>query len=604
MISQINRMIITIIKQIPFDKCIRIHKSIQCRIIVSTSKVVQSSFHIIDIPSIPKRLDSAQCRSERTGGGEDLTPRIIGIFNYLCPRAIHQRDHVALEVVQVCVGRAVKNHDAGLALCVVIEMQRMIALGHVHDILAVQRVFRCTGAGCGFPGPQAVLIVLEGDRLRAVDPGHLLQLPPVLPGIGPGAVVQRVAHGVVGDGRAVKRRQLILPSCVAVGVRVAFRGRAHRAGGIRISRLGQDVAAQVVGIHPGGAPRARGHVRLVVHADQLPDSVVHIAGGLGAVADAYDVAVVVVGIGQRHAALGDGLDQAGGALRAVAAGHVGISRLDRGGCGLHRALGDAPQTVVGVRRAARAVGQGRQAVLVIVAKAGGVPGPRRAHVFREGVGQVVSVVGQFAGVGVRRARQVGLAAGPARQVVIRVHGHAPGMIGHVGRAPLGVVAVGEAVLVGPVVTDAGHPAEAVVQVFHLAAVAEHDPVHRAPNGIIVRGAEHVAAHAHAGLPAQAVVAEMVDHAVGGIAVGIVGSAGEIPRLAVVGVLRLHLLVIQHRGRLGQPAQGVVLAVHLLSERVGRLGYGAAVRIGHGGGRLAPGVGLADRIGARGGVSGG
>ena len=68
---------------------------------------------------------------------------------------------------------------------------------------------------------------------------------------------------------------------------------------------------------------------------------------------------------------------------------------------------------------------------------------------------------------------------------------------------------------------------------------------------------------------------MVNHAVGGIAVGIVGSAGEIPRLAVVGVLRLHLLVIQHRGRLGQPAQVVVLAVHLLSERVGRLGYGAA-----------------------------
>ena len=152
----------------------------------------------------------------------------------------------------------------------------MAALGHVHDILAVQRVFRCTGAGCGFLGPQAVLIVLEGDGLRAVDPGHLLQLPSVLPGIGPGAVVQRVAHGVVGDGHAVKRRQLILPSRVAVGVRVAFRGRSHRAGGIRIGRLGQDIAAQIVGIHPGGAGRARGRVRLVVHADQLPDGIVHV----------------------------------------------------------------------------------------------------------------------------------------------------------------------------------------------------------------------------------------------------------------------------------------------------------------------------------------
>jgi len=124
---------------------------------------------------------------------------------------------------------------------------------------------------------------------------------------------------------------------------------------------------------------------------------------------------------------------------------------------------------------------------------------------------------------------------------------------------------------------------------HLAAVAEHDPVHHPPKGVIVRGAEHIAAHAHAGLPAQTVVAEMVDHAVGAISVGVVRSAGEIARLAVVGMLRLRLLVIQHRVCLGQPAQGVVFAVHRLSKRVGRLGHGAAVRIGHGGGRLGPDV---------------
>jgi len=106
----------------------------------------------------------------------------------------------------------------------------------------------------------------------------------------------------------------------------------------------------------------------------------------------------------------------------------------------------------------------------------------------------------------------------------------------------------------------------------------------------VHGAEHAAAHAHAGLPAQTVVAEMVNHAVGGIAVGVVRSAGEIARLAVVGMLRLRLLVIQQCGSLGQLAQGVVFAVHRLSKRVvGRLGYGAAVRVGHGGGRLGPDV---------------
>ena len=83
---------------------------------------------------------------------------------------------------------------------------------------------------------------------------------------------------------------------------------------------------------------------------------------------------------------------------------------------------------------------------------------------------------------------------------------------------------------------------------------------------------------------------MVDHAVGAISVGVVGNAGDVPRLAGVGVLRFHLLVIQRCERFGQSVQGVVLAVRLLSKRVGRLGHGAAVRIGHGGGRLGPDVG--------------
>ena len=124
---------------------------------------------------------------------------------------------------------------------------------------------------------------------------------------------------------------------------------------------------------------------------------------------------------------------------------------------------------------------------------------------------------------------------------------------------------------------------------HLAAVAEHDPDHHPPKGVIVRGAEHAAAQAHAGLPAQTVVAEMVDHAVGAISVGVVGNAGDVPRLAVVGMLRFRLLVIQQCGSLGQLAQGVVFAIHRLSKRVGRLGCGAAVRGGHGGGRLGPDV---------------
>ena len=166
---------------------------------------------------------------------------------------------------------------------------------------------------------------------------------------------------------------------------------------------------------------------------------------------------------------------------------------------------------------------------------------------------------------------------------------------HNDRTILGVLSARETIFVGPVVPDAGYPAEVVVQVFHLAAVAEHDPVHHPPKGVIVRGAEHIAAHAHAGLPAQAVVAEMVNHAVGAISVGVVGNAGDVPRLAGVGMLRLHLLVAQQCGSLCQLAQDVVLQRIHRAQRSDALlqQVFALFRF-----RIAPGVGgITLRLGA-------
>ena len=43
----------------------------------------------------------------------------------------------------------------------------------------------------------------------------------VLPGIGPCAVGQRIAYGVVGDGLPIERRQQVRPIGVAVGIGAA-----------------------------------------------------------------------------------------------------------------------------------------------------------------------------------------------------------------------------------------------------------------------------------------------------------------------------------------------------------------------------------------------
>ena len=43
---------------------------------------------------------------------------------------------------------------------------------------------------------------------------HLLELAAVLPGVGPGAVGQGIANGVVGDRDAIEGGELVLPIVV------------------------------------------------------------------------------------------------------------------------------------------------------------------------------------------------------------------------------------------------------------------------------------------------------------------------------------------------------------------------------------------------------
>ena len=228
-----------------------------------------------------------------------------------------------------------------------VKTQLLIAVvGHMHNVLAVQGILGRAGGGSCFLHPQAILVVGEADRFAAL--AHALQLAPLSPGIGPSAITQRIANGVVGDCRTIDGRQLVLPVRIAIAVAVGFHRRANSARCIRISGLAQDVAAQIIGIHPSRAIAACRGVIGIVGSDQLAQQIVGIADRLDAIADAGDVARIVIGIGQHGTGLGNGLHQRRGAARAVAASQIAVSRGNAGAARIDSTTGDTAQTVIDI----------------------------------------------------------------------------------------------------------------------------------------------------------------------------------------------------------------------------------------------------------------
>ena len=215
-------------------------------IVVPAPKVVKSRFYVIDIPPIAERLDSAQSGSEGTGGGEDFAPGIVDIFYHFSAGAVNQTDNIALEIMNVSILRAIELHNSEAVLGVVPEMEGVAALGHVHDVLAMQNVVGDRSIH-RFPHPQALSVVNEGRGGTAL--AHLLELAAVLPGVGPGAVAGGIANGVIGDRRAIVGGELVLPVRIAVGARHGFERGADSAGGVGVAGLTQDVAASVVGVN-------------------------------------------------------------------------------------------------------------------------------------------------------------------------------------------------------------------------------------------------------------------------------------------------------------------------------------------------------------------
>ena len=196
---------------------IRIDKPSPDRVIVPAGEVVQARLGVVDIPAVAQGVRGAEGGSHGAVGGHGRTPGIVGVGHHLGAAGIDKTGDIALSIFQVEILDAVIRHRRR-ANGVVGKMQLVAAPGHLRQLIAqVRVVVRCAVDCLG--NALAVGIVAVGDAAAVLAHGR--QLAAMLPGVGPCAVGQGVAYGVVGDGLPIERRQQVRPISVAVGIGAA-----------------------------------------------------------------------------------------------------------------------------------------------------------------------------------------------------------------------------------------------------------------------------------------------------------------------------------------------------------------------------------------------
>ena len=124
---------------------IRIDKPTGFGVIVSALEVVQPRLRVIDIPAVAEGVEFAQCVGHGAGGGQRITPGIVGVRHHLRAAAVDQPGHIALRILQVEVLRAIVGDGHGTNF-VVGEVQGSAAGGRVNVDLR-QRVTE-VGVAC------------------------------------------------------------------------------------------------------------------------------------------------------------------------------------------------------------------------------------------------------------------------------------------------------------------------------------------------------------------------------------------------------------------------------------------------------------------------
>ena len=196
---------------------IRIDKPSPDRVIIPAAEVVQARLAVVDIPAVAQGICSAEGGRHGAVGGHGRTPGVIGVGHHLSAAGVHKTGNIALGILQIEILDTVIRHRRG-PQAVVGEVHPIAAPGQVRQSVAqvgiiVRRAVDRLGNAL------AVGIVAVGDAAATLAHGR--QLTAMLPGIGPCAVGQGIAYGIVGDGFPVICCQQVRPISVAVGVGAA-----------------------------------------------------------------------------------------------------------------------------------------------------------------------------------------------------------------------------------------------------------------------------------------------------------------------------------------------------------------------------------------------
>ena len=97
-------------------------------IIITALKVVQPRFGVVEVTAVAEGVQLTQRVGHGAGGGQRITPCVIGVRHHLRAAAVDQPGHVALRVLQVEVFRAIIGDGHGADL-VVGEVQGSAAGG-------------------------------------------------------------------------------------------------------------------------------------------------------------------------------------------------------------------------------------------------------------------------------------------------------------------------------------------------------------------------------------------------------------------------------------------------------------------------------------------
>ena len=213
-----------------------------------------------------------------TCGSQQLAPGIVTVAHYLCAEAVDDSHHITLQVGDIVVKHIVIRHRCGRAGSIVGKVQRIGTHRHLAQAATIIHI----GVGGGAVAAAGAHVVgIVGKAPCGSAAGHGFQLSAPFPGVGPGAVIERVVVGIIGNGHAIVRRQQIAPGCVAVGINNRIRRCFYGSSSVGVLCLAENITGSIIGPDPG---LARG---LVILPDQLIGSIVFIAGGIGASGDGF-----------------------------------------------------------------------------------------------------------------------------------------------------------------------------------------------------------------------------------------------------------------------------------------------------------------------------